>query len=352
MKPKSVKPKSVKPKRVVSFGELMVRLSPPSHQRIRQATQFDVCYAGGEANVAVSLANYGLDAAFVSKIPSHELGDSAVRMLKGLGVDVQHIVREGKRIGIYYLEHGASIRPSKVIYDREHSAIAEASLRDFDFKAIFRGAQWFHVSGITPALSDNCARLTLKALKTAKEQGLWTSFDLNYRKKLWTPEQARKTCEACMKYVDVCIGNEEDLEKALGARIEGSNIEAAELNVEGYKKVFAQLQKKHAFKYIACTLRESYSASDNGWSALLYDGKRFFQSKRYKLHVVDRVGAGDAFAAGLIHAFLGKKTAQRAVDFATAASALKHTIHGDLNLVTMSEVESLAQGNTSGRVER
>lgn len=339
-------------KKVIAFGEIMLRLSPPAHERIGFTRSFDACYAGGEANVAVSVSNYGLEGVFVSKIPSNDVGNAALRVLREAGVHTEHIVRGGDRLGVYYLEHGASVRASKVIYDRAHSAIAEASEKDFDFERIFKGAAWFHVSGITPALSASCAKLTEKALKTAKKLGLTTSFDLNYRKKLWTPAQAQKVCVPLMKYVDVCIGNEEDAEKVLGFKPTGTDVSAGKLSMDGYKAAFEQLQKKFKFKIIATSLRESISASDNGWSAMLYDGAKFYQSKKYNLHIVDRVGGGDAFSGGLIYALATKLPLQKAIDFAVAASALKHTIHGDFNQVSLAEVEKLAGGDGSGRVER
>lgn len=330
----------------------MLRLSPPAHERMAFTRSFESCYAGGEANVAVSLANYGLEASFVSKIPAHEIGDAALRVLREARVNTDYIVRGGQRLGVYYLEHGASVRASKVLYDRAYSAIAQATEDDFDFQKIFKDAQWFHVSGISPALSKSCAQLTEIALKTAKSMGLTTSFDLNYRKKLWSPEQAQNVCVPLMQYVDVCIGNEEDAEKVLGFTPEGTNVVSGTLDIEGYKKTFETLQEKFSFTYIATTLRESISASDNGWSALLYDGSSFYQSRKYKLHIVDRVGGGDSFSAGLIYALITKQNKQEIVDFAVAASALKHTIHGDFNQVSRAEVEALAAGDASGRVVR
>ncbi len=341
-----------KQKKVVTFGEILLRLSPPAYQRVAFARNFEVCYAGGEANVAVSLANYGLDASFVSKVPSHEIGDAVVRVLQERRVSTQHLVRGGERLGIFYLEHGISIRPSKVIYDRIHSAIAEAEESDFDFDMILEGADWFHVTGITPALSPTCAKLTEKALQAAHNANITTSFDLNYRRKLWTPEEAQKVCIPLMKYVDICIGNEEDAETVLGIKPKDTDVDKGQLNIEGYMLMCEQLQKTFGFKYIATTLRESISASDNGWSAILYDGKQCYQSKKYNLHIADRVGGGDSFSGGLIYALLEHTSPQECIEFAVAASALKHTIHGDFNQVSIAEIESLAQGNTSGRVIR
>ncbi len=339
-------------KKVITFGEIMLRLSPPAYERMAFARCFEACYAGGEANVAVSLANYGLEASFVSKVPAHEIGDAVLRVLREVGVNTEYVVRGGDRLGVYYLEHGASVRASKVLYDRAHSAIAYATEDDFDFPRIFKDAQWFHVSGISPALSKNCAKLTECALKTAKAMGLTTSFDLNYRKKLWKPEQAQQTCIPLMEHVDICIGNEEDVEKVLGFKTKGTDVTSGVLDIEGYKKTFEVLQNKFSFTHIATTLRESISASDNGWSALLYDGSFFYESKKYKLHIVDRVGGGDSFSGGIIYGLLTKQSKQEAIDFAVAASALKHTIHGDFNQVSVTEVESLAAGDASGRVVR
>lgn len=339
-------------KKIVTFGEIMLRLSPPAYRRLAFSESFEACYAGGEANVATSLSNYGMDAYFVSKVPKHEIGDSAIRVLRSTGVHTQYVVRGGDRLGVYYLEHGASVRPSKVVYDRAHSAIAEATEDDFDFDKIMRGADWFHVSGITPALSASSAILTKKALEAAKKAGVITSFDLNYRKKLWKPEKAQAVCIPLMEHVDVCIGNEEDAEKVLGFKPRGIDVEHGKLDIEAYKVTFRELQEKFDFRYIATTLRESISASDNGWSALLYDAKDFYASKRYNLHLVDRVGGGDSFSGGLIYAFLENMPLQKAVDFAVAASALKQTIHGDFNQASVAEVETLAAGDGSGRVVR
>lgn len=339
-------------KKIVTFGEIMLRLCPPLYERIVHARSFEATYAGGEANVAVSLTNYGMDAYFVSKLPSNFVGDATIRELQAMGVHADYVTRGGTRLGIYFVEKGASVRASKVVYDRAHSAIAEATEKDFDFERILKGKHWFHVSGITPALSPSCAKLTERALKTAKKLGLTVSFDLNYRKKLWTLQEAQKVCVPLMKYVDVCIGNEEDAEMVLGFKPKGVDVSGAKLNVDGYKTIFEQMREKFGFKYIATTLRESYSASDNGWSALLYDGRGFYQSKKYELRIVDRVGGGDSFSGGMIYGLLTYKNLQKALDFAVAASALKHTIEGDFNQVSVDEVLALAGGDGSGRVER
>lgn len=339
-------------KKVVTMGEIMLRLSTPGYERFIQADQFDVCYGGGEANVAVSCAHYGLDAHFVSKLPMNPIGDAALNSLRRFGVKTNYIARGGERLGIYFLETGASMRPSKVVYDRAHSAIAEAKPEDFDFDAIFDGADWFHFSGITPAISDAGAKLTEEALKAAKRHGVTVSVDLNFRKKLWTSDKAKEIMTPLMEYVDVCIGNEEDAEKVLGFKPEQTDVNSGELHLEGYKSIFKQMQEQFNFKYVVTTLRKSYSASDNGWSALIYDGKEFYHSKEYDVRIVDRVGGGDSFAGGLIYSLVTGKSYQQSLEFAVAASALKHTIPGDSNHVTVEEVENLAGGDASGRVQR
>ncbi len=339
-------------KRVVTFGEIMLRLSTPGYLRFIQADSFDVVYGGGEANVAVPLAHYGIDTAFVTKVPDNPIGQSAINHLRRYGVDTQYIVKGGKRLGIYFLETGASQRASQVIYDRANSAIAEADKEDFDWESIFAGAHWFHFTGITPAISDKAAEATLEACKEAKKAGLTVSCDLNFRKKLWTPEKANRIMSGLMEYVDIAIGNEEDAEKVFGIRAEASDITKGEISDEGYRQVARELKERFGFKYVAITLRESYSASDNGWSALLYDGKEFYNSTKYKVHIVDRVGGGDSFAAGLIYGLINEMSPQETLEFAVAASCLKHTIFGDFNMMTADEVKKLAGGDASGRVQR
>lgn len=339
-------------KKIVTLGEIMLRLSTPGFERFQQATSFDVVYGGGEANVAVSLANFGLDARFISKIPNNSIGDAAINSLRQFGVNTSQIKRGGERLGIYFLETGASMRPSNVIYDRAGSAIAEATENDFDFDAIFQEADWFHFTGILPALSDQAAALTLCALKAAKKHGVMVSVDLNYRKKLWSSEKAKTVMTELMSYVDVCIGNEEDAEKVLGFKPGNSDVHSGTLEIDGYKDVFKQMVDQFKFKYVVSSLRESFSASDNGWSAIMYDGKEFYQSKHYNIRIVDRVGGGDSFAAGLIYGLLMNKTPQDSLEFAVAASALKHTIHGDFNQVSVGEVDLLLSGDGSGRVQR
>lgn len=338
--------------KVITMGEIMLRLSTPGYQRFVQSESFDVVYGGGEANVAVSLANYGLQPYFVTKLPSNPIGDSAVNALRRFGVNTDYISRGGDRVGIYYLETGASMRPSKVVYDRAHSAIAEAGVEDFDFDTIFEGAEWFHFSGITPALSPQAAVVTEAALKAAKKHGVTVSVDLNYRKKLWTEAEAKAVMTKLMAYVDVCIGNEEDAEKVLGFKPGETDVTTGELELEGYKSIFKQMQEAFDFKYVVSTLRESYSASDNGWSALIYDGNEFYHSKKYDVRIVDRVGGGDSFAGGLIYGLTSGKDFKDALEFAVAASAMKHTIPGDFNQVSVDEVETLVGGDASGRVQR
>lgn len=338
--------------KIVTLGEIMLRLSTPGNSRFVQCKQFDVCYGGGEANVAVSLAHYGHNAYFISKVPSQEIGESALKALRGENVNVDYVVKGGDRLGIYYLESGSSMRPSKVIYDRAGSSIAECKVSDFDLKKALKGADVFHFSGITPALSDNCAKLVEKACKVAKSLGVLVSCDLNFRKKLWSKEKAQSVMRPLMQYVDICIGNEEDAENCLGFKPQ-ADVNKGKTDASGYKEIFKQMAKEFGFKYVASTLRESYSASHNGWKALLFDGKEFYESKHYDISpIVDRVGAGDSFSAGLIHGLLTYEDKQKAIEFATAASALKHTIPGDFNQVSISEVETLMNGDGSGRVSR
>ncbi|MEI6055085.1 MAG: sugar kinase [Lentisphaerota bacterium] len=339
-------------KKVVTLGEIMLRLSSPGYTRFVQSNSFDACYGGGEANVAVALAQYGYDAYFISKLPKHEIGQSAVNALRNYGVKTDYIVRGGDRVGIYFLENGASMRPSKVIYDRANSAIAEADVSEYDFDKIFKDASWFHFSGISPAISKKAAILTEEALKSAKKHGVTVSVDLNYRKKLWTSAEAQKVMTNLMKYVDVCIGNEEDAEKVLGFKPGHSDVSSGNLEMEGYKSIFKQMQERFGFKYVVTTLRESHSAFDNSWSALIYNGKDFYNSKKYEIHIVDRVGGGDSFSAGLICGLMDGKDMKDSLEFAVAASALKHTIPGDFNLVNREEIETLVKGDASGRVQR
>ena len=338
--------------KIVTLGEIMLRLSPKGNYRFVQSDSFQVIPGGGEANVAVSLANYGHASYFVSKLPAHEIGQIAVNGLRRYGVNTDYIVRGGDRVGLYYAETGASMRPSKVIYDRANSAIAETDPSDFNFDEIMEGADWFHWSGITPAISDKAAELTRLACEAAKRHHVTVSVDLNFRKKLWTSEKAIAVMRPLMKYVDVCIGNEEDAQLCLGFKPD-ADVEGGKTDAEGYYGVFKGMMKEFGFKYVVSTLRESFSATHNGWKALIYDGKEFYQSKHYDINpIIDRVGGGDSFSGGLIHGMLTYKDQAKALEFAVAASALKHTIPGDFNVVSTSEVESLAGGNANGRVQR
>lgn len=339
-------------KRVICFGEIMMRLSPPGYQRFVQARSFDVDYGGGEANVSISLANFGVDAAFVTRLPDNPLGQAAINELRRYGVDAGSIVRGGDRIGVYFLENGASQRPSKVVYDRKNSSISQAKQGDFDWDKILKGANWFHFTGITPALGDNAAQLTLEAAASAKRLGLKVSCDLNYRKNLWDPEKAGKVMSGLMQYVDVCIANEEDAEKVFGIKSDNSDINGGKLNHEGYINVAVRLAERFNIEKVAITLRGSISASDNNWAAMLFDGNRPLFSRNYLVHIVDRVGGGDSFAAGLIFGMLNGSDQQETLEFAVAASCLKHSVEGDFNHVTVSEVQALMKGDGSGRVQR
>ena len=339
-------------KKIVTLGEIMLRLSTPDYKRFVQADSFDVTYGGGEANVAAALCNYGQQGVFVSRVPDNPIGQAAINHLRRYGVDTQFIARGGQRLGIYFLETGASMRASQVVYDRAHASIAEAEISDFDFDQIFEGADWFHTTGITPALSEKAAQMTEMALKTARSKGITTSIDLNYRKKLWSKEKAREVMTRLCQYVDVCIGNEEDAETTLGFKSKGTDVTKGALNLQGYKDVFQQMKEKFNFKYIASTLRESHSASDNGWSALVYDGNDFYHTRQYEVRIVDRVGSGDSFASGFIYGLVTGMEMKNAAEFGVAASALKHTIPGDINHATLGEVNGLLKGDASGRVQR
>ena len=333
----------------------MLRLSTPNNEKFIQADEFDINYGGGEANVAVSLANYGHDAEFVSALPKNPIGDAAIATLRKYNVGTKHISRSGERVGIYFLETGSAMRASNVVYDRAHSSISTAKADEFDFDAIFKDADWFHFTGITPAVSDSAAELTEVVLKAAKKAGVTVSVDLNFRKKLWSSEKAKRIMTNLMQYVDVCIGNEEDAEKVFGFKPGNTDVTAGELELNGYVDIFNQMCDQFKFKYVISSLRESFSASNNNWSACIMDGatREFYHSKKYHVTpIVDRVGGGDSFAAGLICGLCDKKDFKSALEFAVAASALKHTIPGDFNLVTREDVEGLAGGDGSGRVQR
>jgi len=338
--------------RVITLGEIMLRLAPEGYYRFVQAGSYGATYGGGEANVAVSLAGFGLNSAYVTKLPKHEIGQGAVNKLREFGVDTSLIVRGGSRVGIYFLEKGASVRPSKVIYDRAHSAIATASEADFDFDKIFQGAQWFHFTGITPAISDSAAAVCLAACKAAKAKGVKVSCDLNYRANLWSREKAGEVMSKLMEYVDLCVANEEDASDVFGIHASGTDVTTGKISHDGYKEVASALIKRFGFKQVAITLRESISANDNNWAAMLCTGTDFYFSTKYSIHIVDRVGGGDSFSAGLIYANLQGMPAQEGLEFAVAASCLKHTIEGDFNMVSIDEVKKLAAGNASGRVQR
>ena len=338
--------------KVVTFGEIMMRLATPGRLRFSQATELELTYGGGEANVAVSLANFNLDATFVTRLPKNPFGDGAIEVLRGRGVDTSSILRGGERIGIYFLETGASQRPSVVVYDRAGSAISQVVPGQIDWAAVFAGADWFHFTGITPALGPQVAAATREACQAAKAAGITVSCDLNYRKKLWTPTEAQATMSGLMEWVDIAIGNEEDAEKVFGISAEGADITSGQVAAHGYEQVARTMAERFNLKSVAITLRESRSADNNGWSAMLLHEGATYTSQSYDIDIVDRVGGGDSFAAGLIYGMMSGKPAQDALEFAVAASCLKHSISGDFNLVSVAEVENLVKGDGSGRVQR
>ena len=342
--------------RIITFGEIMLRLKSPGYERFFQSPVLEATFGGGEANVAVSLANYGMDAAFVTVLPKNDIADACIRELRGFGVDTTKIVRGEGRLGIYYLETGAVQRPSKVVYDRAGSAIAEAKAGAIDWKAVFDGATWFHLTGITPAISQGAADLSLEAVRAAKELGVHVSCDLNYRKNLWKyGKRADEVMTELVKYVDTVIANEEDFQKSLGLSAESASaVQEGQIDVELYKKIASSAMAKYPnIKRVAITLRESKSANHNDWSACLYNGKDFFLSRKYSItDIVDRVGGGDSFGGGLIYGLNTYDSEKEALEFAVAASCLKHTIPGDYNRVSVAEVESLMKGSGTGRVQR
>ena len=340
--------------KVVTFGEIMMRLNPEGYQMFYQAEKFEASYAGGEANVAVSLANYGIESSFVTKLPDNPLGECARNAVRHFGVDTKDIVWGGKRLGLYFVEKGASQRPSRVVYDRADSAIATARREDFDWAKIFEGAGWFHFTGITPALGGEMPAVCLDALKYCREHGITVSCDLNYRGKLWTKQEAGRVMAELVPYVDVLIANEADAADVFGIVGEGSDVESGKLNKDGYVSVAEQLVERFGVKKVAITLRTSLSAFDNLWAGMLYDAatENACFSTEYKVHIVDRVGGGDSFGGGLIYALIAGKDTQGAIDFAVAASCLKHSIEHDFNLVKVKDVEALAAGNGTGRVQR
>jgi len=340
--------------KIVTFGEVMLRFNPEGFLRLVQAEKFEVNLAGGEANVAVSLANYGMDVSYVTKVPSHEIGEIVIREMRRNGVDTENIIRGGKRLGTFYLEKGASQRASKVIYDRENSAIAEARPEEFNWEEIFDGASWFHFTGITPALSDNMAKACLDACRAAKKMGITVSCDLNYRSKLWSKEKAKEIMSGLMEYVDVCIANEQDASDVFGIEAEHTDIDGGKLDYNAYIDVAKKLTDAFGFKKVAITLRGSISASRNTWAGMLYDAEtqKSEFSNEYDIWIVDRVGGGDSFGGGLIFSLASGFGDKKAIEFAAAASCLKHTIEHDFNLVGVKEVETLMNGNGSGRVQR
>lgn len=338
--------------RVVTFGELMLKLSPIAYGRLIQAHQLNVEYSGAEANVAVSLATFGVPTSFVSAVPNNVIGEAAMNALRHYGVDTSRVVKRDDRLGIYFAEKGASQRPSMVVYDRKGSAIACATDNNFDWDTIFADAEWFHFTGITPALSDSLAAICLEACRAAKAKGITISCDLNYRKKLWSREKACQVMTELCQYVDVCIANEEDAADVFGIKAGHSDVNKGEIDEQSYESVARQLQKKFNFKYVAITLRESISASDNNWSAILFDGEKIYSSRKYAIHLVDRIGGGDSFGAGLIYSLMNKYDCQHALEYAVAASCLKQTIEGDFNQVSVAEVESLINSKGTGRIQR
>ncbi|MBR5743251.1 MAG: sugar kinase [Clostridia bacterium] len=338
--------------KVVTFGEIMLRLQPPEYKRFLQATSFDVVYGGGEANVAISLAQYGDEVAYVTKLPDNPIGQACLNEIRKWGVNTAFIARGGARLGIYFCEKGASQRPSNVVYDRAGSSIATSTIADFDWDKIFEGVEWFHFTGITPALGDNVAESVLAACKAAKARGIRISCDLNYRKKLWTKEKAGQVMGNLMQYVDLLIANEEDCSDVFGIKASGTDIETGKLSTDGYKDVCRQIEERFGIKTVAITLRESISASQNGWSGMLCSDGEFYFSDRYMITIVDRVGGGDSFGAGLIHSLANGKDPQYAISFAVAASCLKHTVEGDYNVASEKEVLNLVKGGGSGRVQR
>ncbi len=338
--------------KVITFGEIMLRLAPEGYLRFVQSEKYLATFGGAEANVAVSLANYGVDVSFVTKLPKNEIGQSAINSVRKFGVDTSKIVRGGERVGIYYCEKGASQRPSKVVYDRAYSSISMAKKGDFDWASIFEGVDWFHFTGITPALSDDVAEICLEAVQEARARGIKVSCDLNFRKKLWSKEKAGEVMGKLCHYIDYCIANEEDAKDVFGIEADDTDIYSGKLNREGYISVAKKLTDRFNFKGVAITLRESLSANDNNWSAMLYTNGEAVFSKKYAMHIVDRVGGGDSFGGGLIYSLLNGYEPQKAIEFAVAASCLKHSVEGDYNMVTVDEVEKLAGGDASGRVQR
>jgi 2-dehydro-3-deoxygluconokinase len=338
--------------KIITFGEIMLRLMPEDGHRILQTNRLEATFGGGEANVAVSLSNYGENSGYVTVLPENPVGQAAINSMRYFGVDTSNILRQGARIGVYYVEKGQSQRPSKVIYDRKYSAVSLAKAADFDWERIFEGCEWFHFTGITPALSDELAKACMDAVQCAKKKGITVSCDLNYRKNLWNTDKAFSTMTALMPYVDVCIANEEDAEKVLAIKASGTDVASGQLSYEGYREVARKIVERYGCKAVAITLRSSISANDNRWAGMFFDGKEYYLSKEYNIHIWDRVGGGDSFGAGLIYSCLHGFGGQETIDFAVAASCLKHTVQGDFNRVSLDEVRSLMSGNATGRVQR
>ncbi len=340
-------------KKAVFFGELMMRLSTKHHERLVQAREFDVSYSGAEANLGVSLVQYGVTSYMVSSVPDNAIGEACLNYLRQFGLNLDHVKKNGFRLGIYYVETGASQRPSTFLYNRKGSSINELSAGDFDWDAIFAGKHWFHFTGITPALSDSVAAITKEACAAAKRHGVTVSADLNFRRKLWSVEKARKEMGDLMQYVDVLFTNEEEVELLFGIKARGTDVHAGKLDEQGYQDVARQLVERFGFTHVSITLRESVSASVNDWSGFLFDGKDFYMSRKYHIDpVVDRIGGGDAFSSGIIYGLLTGQDLQETVEFAAAASCLKHTIHGDFNLVSFDEIMELIRSGGSGRIQR
>lgn len=340
--------------KVLSFGELLLRLAAPGYTRLLQKDSFEASFCGGEANVAVSLSNFGIESSFLTKLPDNDVGHAAVNSLRYFGVDTSKVFFGEGRMGLYYLEKGASQRPSKVIYDRKYSAFAVSKRNEYDWESIFDGVNWFHWTGINPALSDELIDICLDACKYANEHNITISFDLNYRGNLWSSNKAKSVMTELMPYVDVCIGNEEDADKVLGIKSENTDVEKGKLNKDGYKEVAEKISADFGCKYVAITLRESYSASKNGWSGMLYNKENniAYYSQNYDIQIVDRVGGGDSFTAGIIYSLITGLSEQDTIEFAVAASCLKHTIEGDFNRVSVNDVKKLIKSGGNGRVQR
>jgi len=339
-------------KKVVGFGELLLRLNTRQFQRFSQAREFEAYYTGAEANTCVSLVNFGVEGYVVSKVPASDIGQACINFLKGHGLNTDYILRGGDRLGLFYLETGASQRPSKVIYDRANSAITTLKKGELDWKTILQGKDWLHFSGTAPALGPNMPEVVEEACQVARQMGVTVSCDLNYRKKLWSPDKAQRVMTGLMAYVDVLLCNEEDAEMVFGIKAEGIDVRSGRLEVEKYQDVARQLCERFGCKYVAITLRESLSATFNNWSGVLYDGARLYRSRSYNMYIVDRVGGGDSFGGGLIYGLLTGMPLQDVIEFAAAASCLKHSIPGDFNLASLEEVKALMQGDASGRVQR